>query len=95
MTAQRQELTGALPVGCYGHGKLAAAREGRGKRREAHSRLRWAVQRRREADSRETNRWWHPLADKELGTKRNDEECGKGLWGRRGWCATPFIGSRW
>jgi hypothetical protein len=36
------------------------------------------------------------LMDTKLGTKGNDEECGKGLWGRRGCCAVPFIGSgRW
>jgi hypothetical protein len=29
-----------------------------------------------------------------FGIEGNDEECGKGLWGRRGYCAAPFLGSR-
>jgi hypothetical protein len=32
------------------------------------------------------------LVDKWLETERNDEECGKLLRGRMGWCAAPFIG---
>jgi hypothetical protein len=59
------------------------------------TRLRRAVQRRREAGGGETNRWRLPLTDKELGPKRNIEECGKGLWGRRWWCATRFVGPQW
>jgi hypothetical protein len=31
------------------------------------------------------------LVDTKLGTEGNNEECGKGLWGRRGCCAAPFI----
>jgi hypothetical protein len=43
-TAQRQELTGALAAGGYGHGKLTVAGEAwRRKHREAHPRLRRAV----------------------------------------------------
>jgi hypothetical protein len=30
--------------------------------------------------------------DTKLGTERNDEECRKGLWGRRRCYAEPFIG---
>jgi hypothetical protein len=44
-----------------------------------------------------------PAAEKQIGggffsqtrsSEPRDENCGKGLWGRRGWCAAPFIGSR-
>jgi hypothetical protein len=51
--------------------------------------VRWKV-----AGSGEANRRRLLLADTKLRTERIDEKCGKGLWGRRGWCVVPFIGSR-
>jgi hypothetical protein len=53
-----------------------------------------AVQCRREAGNGGLKRRRLLLVDTKLGTKGNDEECGKGLCGRRGCCTMPFIEPR-
>jgi hypothetical protein len=48
------------------------------------------MQRRREAGGWETNQRRLPLTDKELGTERNNEECGQGLWEGGVVCSTFY-----
>jgi hypothetical protein len=93
--AAAERLTGVRARGRSGEWKLAGGGgKGKGSLGGSYRGWGWAVRCRREAGDGGPKRRRLLLVDTKLGTEGNDEECGKGLWGRTGVLCGAFYRAR-